>query len=540
MYIKTSIKTNKCIYMYIFTLLLSIITIFIGLNGEKITKQNNYVDFKDDWYANNQKINLEEIYNYSEVTKTLPKMEKDEHLYIFVKSIMVDVYIEDEKIYSYKDYNKDLFGKTPGSYFIDLHINRNYSEKEIKLKIDNVYNDKSGKITNVYFGNSGNIVSNFIFNHLFGIIFSVITVFIGIVYFSLYFILKTHKLTSVRLFNLGLFAIFIGIFMLTDSKCLQILSGNEYAYHMVSEICMLLIVVPIMQFLGRAYQNSSDKKVINILSLLGILNFVICYVLNIINLYDFHESLIITHGTYIVCILYILYLCVKSLLNKNKNEKIHNIGLLGICAGCVVDIVLFRFFAVVESTFFTRLAVLAFLCLEGYQFSQDLLYLYRNQQRTSLLQKLAYEDGLTGLLNRTSYMTDVENLKNNTKGLIAIFDVNDLKKVNDKFGHAEGDNLILTISSTLNEFFSKIGKCYRIGGDEFAFISEENIENEFNKVYKKFVTYLNRYNKNSDKKYVMSVAMGYSLISKENTIENAYKLADQNMYENKKQMKKNK
>jgi len=467
-------------------------------------------------------------------------MEQDEHLYIFVKNIMVDVYVENEKIYSYKDYNKDFFGKAPGSYFIDLHINRNFSEKEIKLKIDNVYNDKSGKVTNVYFGNSGNIVSNFIFNHLSGIILSIVIIFIGIIYFSLYFILKMHKLTSMRLFNLGVLAIFMGIFMLTDSKCLQIISGNEYIYNMISKICMLLVVVPIMQFLGRAYKSSSNKKIINALSILGIMNFAICYILNMINISDFHESIYITHGTYILCVIYILYLCIKSLIHKNKSEKIHNIGLLCICIGCIVDIVLFYFFVIVESSFFTRLGVLVFLCLEGYQFSLDFLYLYRNQQRTSLLHKLAYEDGLTSLLNRTSYINDVEKLKNNNKGLIAIFDVNELKKVNDKYGHTEGDFLILTISSAINEYFSKIGKCYRIGGDEFVFISEENIENEFVKIYKKFTNYLNRYNKNSDKKYTIGVAMGYSLITEKNKIENAYKLADQNMYKNKKQMKKNK
>lgn len=527
-------------FIYVFLLIISIITVCIGLKDEKFTKQNKYKDFEDNWYSEKEEVNLEEIYKYKEVTKKLPKMEKDEHLYIFVKSIMVDVYIEDEKIYSYKDYNKNLFGKTPGSYFIDLHINRNYSEKEIKLKVDNVYNDSSGKIASVYFGNSGNIVSEFVFKHLSGIILSVVIIFIGIIYFSLYFILRMHKLTSMRLFNLGVFAIFIGLFMLTDSKCLQILSGNEYAYHMISQICMLLIVVPIMQFLGRAYQSSSNKKIINALSILGIMNFVICYILNLINICDFHEAIFITHGTYILCVIYILYLCIKSLIHKNKSERIHNIGLIFICIGSIVDIILFYFFAVVESSFFTRLGVLIFLCLEGYQFSQDFLYLYRNQQRTSLLQKLAYEDGLTSLLNRTSYINDVEKLKNNDKGLIAIFDVNDLKKVNDKYGHTEGDNLILTVSSAINEYFSKIGKCYRIGGDEFVFISEENIENEFNKTYKKLINYLNRYNKNSDKKYKIGIAMGYSLITKENKIENAYTLADKNMYKNKKQMKKNK
>lgn len=539
-HIKRERKINKFIYIYVLILIISIATICIGLKIGNTPRKENYIDFSNNWYTNNTKANLEELYKYDEVSKKLPEMENDQHLYIIVKSIMVDVYIGGEKLYSYKDYNKEFFGKTPGTYFIDLHLSKKYSNKEIKLKIDNVYQDTSGKITSAYLGNSGNIISNFIFNHLSGIIFSVVIIFIGVGYFSLYFILKMHKLISMRLFNLGMFAIFIGLFMLTDSKCLQILSGNEHVYHMISEICMLLVVVPIMQFLGRAYENSSSKKIIDSLTFLGIINFAICYLLNLVNIFDYHESLPLTHFTYIICIIYILYLCIKSLINKNKKEIIHNIGLLLICFGCLFDIIIFHFFAKVETTFFIRLGVLAFLCLEGYQFAQDILEIHRNQQRTALLQKLAYEDGLTRLLNRTSFMNDFDKLKNASQGLIAIFDVNGLKKVNDKYGHAEGDNLILTVSSALNENLSSIGKCYRIGGDEFVFISEDIIETQFKKATKKITSYLNRYNKNSDKKYTVSVATGYSIINDKIKIDQAYKIADDNMYKNKVQMKKKK
>lgn len=537
---KDAMKKNKFISIYIIISIISIITKLFGISTEKFKNEKNYEDFSDNWYSNNEVVNLNKLYKYDEVSKKIPKMDEDKHLYIFVKSIMVDVYIDDEKIYTYEDYNKNLFGKTPGSYFIDLHISREYSEKEITLKVDNVYNDKSGRIASVYFGNSGDIVSDFIYKHLSGIIFSVIIIFIGLLYFSLYFILRKSNLTSVRLFTLGLFAIFMGIFMLTDSKCLQLLTGSEYLYHMITETCMLLIVVPLVQFLGRAYKSSSNRNIINFLTILAIANFIICYFLNLINVYDYHESLFITHFTYLLSVIYIFYLCIKSLINRNKKEKIHNIGLLFICFGCVADIILFRFFSVVESSFFTRTGVLIFLCLEGYKFSQDFLYSYRSRQRNDFLQKLAYEDGLTSLLNRTSFNNDFDNLKDSNKGLIAIFDVNDLKKVNDKYGHLEGDNLILTFSSALNEYFSNIGKCYRIGGDEFAFLSDENVEEQFKKTYKKLTNYLNKYNSNSDKKYKVSAAMGYSIINKEIKIEEAYKIADDNMYLNKNEMKKNK
>ena len=54
-----------------------------------------------------------------------------------------------------------------------------------------------------------------------------------------------------------------------------------------------------------------------------------------------------------------------------------------------------------------------------------------------LLSRLAYHDGLTDMLNRTSYMEEIKNISSNgyPELLVAIFDVNNLKFVNDTYGH---------------------------------------------------------------------------------------------------------
>ena len=138
-------------------------------------------------------------------------------------------------------------------------------------------------------------------------------------------------------------------------------------------------------------------------------------------------------------------------------------------------------------------------------------------------------------------MEDMEKLKDCKDGLIAVFDVNDLKKVNDKYGHTEGDNLIVTFTDNMKECISQLGKCYRIGGDEFVFIStEENVEKKFISSYKRLVNNLKKYNNDSDKEYTVSVAMGYCLIYEDTTIEKAFDIADSKMYENKNYIKSKK
>ena len=58
------------------------------------------------------------------------------------------------------------------------------------------------------------------------------------------------------------------------------------------------------------------------------------------------------------------------------------------------------------------------------------------------------------------------------------WDVNNLKYVNDKYGHAAGDVLIQTLSSVLYELSTDRRKVYRVGGDEFVMIIENPVDFE--------------------------------------------------------------
>lgn len=88
-----------------------------------------------------------------------------------------------------------------------------------------------------------------------------------------------------------------------------------------------------------------------------------------------------------------------------------------------------------------------------------------------------YIDALTGLDNRSAYEEHVGRLENGIRGgtadfAIAVFDLNGLKEVNDRFGHEKGDEVIRAAALALKKVFSD-GTIYRIGGDEFIVILED-------------------------------------------------------------------
>lgn len=91
------------------------------------------------------------------------------------------------------------------------------------------------------------------------------------------------------------------------------------------------------------------------------------------------------------------------------------------------------------------------------------------------LEFLAYHDSLTGLPNRRFATLDLTTIISNPNddnllSGIMLVDVDDFKSVNDTFGHDVGDDLLITVSSLMNECLRSKDTVYRIGGDEFMII----------------------------------------------------------------------
>lgn len=90
------------------------------------------------------------------------------------------------------------------------------------------------------------------------------------------------------------------------------------------------------------------------------------------------------------------------------------------------------------------------------------------------LTRSALTDPLTGLLNRNAF----ENLRNTpaplrSAGAVAVIDLNDLKPLNDLFGHRTGDVALQIVARALRVHSRVTDPIYRLGGDEFAIVMPE-------------------------------------------------------------------
>lgn len=142
------------------------------------------------------------------------------------------------------------------------------------------------------------------------------------------------------------------------------------------------------------------------------------------------------------------------------------------------------------------------------------------------LTELSSVDLLTKLYNRNklnNYMAEITESKETPIGLIFL-DINGLKRVNDIEGHIAGDNLIKRAASSLKAAFP--GKdIFRVGGDEFVVITKGIDEEQINKL-------ICTLHKKADA-HKVSFAAGYAMTNNPKEIEKILKIADFNMYNDK-------
>ncbi len=99
-------------------------------------------------------------------------------------------------------------------------------------------------------------------------------------------------------------------------------------------------------------------------------------------------------------------------------------------------------------------------------------------ERIAKLEVLTMTDEVTGLLNRRGFDAQINRAlasanRNGTTGVLAISDVDDFKKINDRYGHLIGDEVLREIARRILANVRETDYVARIGGDEFAILMAE-------------------------------------------------------------------
>jgi len=162
------------------------------------------------------------------------------------------------------------------------------------------------------------------------------------------------------------------------------------------------------------------------------------------------------------------------------------------------------------------------------------------------LKEMAERDALTGLYNRRGFFELGEKIiqsareKRLTLGVFFI-DLDNLKLINDRFGHIEGDEALKSTAFILKNCFRRSDLIARVGGDEFVVIAiNSKMENNFEELLiTRLYNLLHKYNLTSNKEYVLSFSVGYSTFNPQEitTLEHIITVVDEKLYREKQRKK---
>ncbi|HOP31050.1 MAG TPA: GGDEF domain-containing protein, partial [Spirochaetota bacterium] len=161
------------------------------------------------------------------------------------------------------------------------------------------------------------------------------------------------------------------------------------------------------------------------------------------------------------------------------------------------------------------------------------------------LEYYATTDEFTGFVNRRTGLAILEKMhelsfRHGKPFTICYVDINDLKTVNDTYGHAEGDELISAACDAMRESIRQMDTVCRMGGDEFLILFPECDLADAELVWDRITERLHEFNSHSLKPYKVSMSHGileYSPASRD-SIEHILKRVDALMYREKKDYKK--
>jgi two-component system cell cycle response regulator len=156
------------------------------------------------------------------------------------------------------------------------------------------------------------------------------------------------------------------------------------------------------------------------------------------------------------------------------------------------------------------------------------------------LRDMAIKDELTGLHNRRGFLALTQQqfkIANRTKrGMFLVFaDLDNMKWINDTFGHHEGDRALVEFADILNRTFRKADIIARIGGDEFAVLALEAHERSSRILDTRLQERIDARNAEKDHPYMISISKGIVRYDPEKpcSIEEILKRADHLMYRQK-------
>lgn len=487
-------------------------------------------------------------------------LKVDTSLVFRTKNCSVNVWIGNREAYTTDITEAPFYNHSPGTRWNVVPISDHEAGKTIRITIIQAYQDGRAKVDHFYLGDRAAVLLSIVDSQATGFIISLLILFIGFIFFTAWLILNWHRRPKNNsLLWLAVFSFAAGTWCLLETNLFQLFSQNLRLLETLDDMMLVIGGMPLYLYLDSTF-HVFHSRIVRWLCTMDLGYLALATACQYLRLWDYHQTLngaVVTYGI----VATILLVCLFRQQHETDSEQpeaysepyhehrrqfltLQRIGILMLGFGLLGDLLRYLTADVMDRAFIIRIGLFLFIVFFGCGNIYQMTILVEKGRQSEFISKLAYSDGLTGLGNRTAYMEYLRDRTEKTPAKplgIVMFDINNLKQVNDTLGHKLGDDMICTCADLLRESFGQKARLYRVGGDEFmALLEDENQHEKYREAISSFTGCTARWNSQPGVPFQLVVASGAAFAdsSERDALDRAEREADLAMYQNKYSLKK--
>ena len=312
--------------------------------------------------------------------------------------------------------------------------------------------------------------------------------------------------------------------MLGESKLRQLWISNVSILSAVCFLVILLCPVPVLIYMD-SVQKKRYTRMYHAIGYAAVADFVVCTLLHLAGVKDFIETLPVSQGILVITFLTVCITFGIDFFRKRAGEYgLTLIGMLIAMMAVVVEVVS-TYYVVVLSGIFTGIGMLVLLFANIVRTVQSVRDMEIQKKR---IEKENY-DHLTGLPMRSRGEAMIADLIMEQDGCLVFCDMDNLKKINDIYGHKAGDRALGCLGTLLKNVGEPSVAC-RLGGDEFLlFLPEATKDQAQERIKQLFAQFIEKKDEDVEM-HAASLSAGLCMCSRGGNFEEYYNCADKALY----------
>ncbi len=451
------------------------------------------------------------------MTNVLPDSIADNEIMLVATNHQnLEVLVDGESIYVYE--SQSIIGSFYGKYYCFVPITSDMAGKEVTLIFTTDDNVSRTYVELPIIGGSATLLQSVIRNNAFTVATGSFFLLLGIALIigSIAMYAFKFRQKNLAVLMLGLFFALLALSSLSQTGLLSFICSNESFIYLLGYAAQMLMIVPLLCYFIEVL-NFNHRLLVGLCEI-SLISFIVQYIIYLYGTFDFYNMEVITLAIILVCAVYLVYCLGSEFIKYRRKETVFEFIAVLVFAFMAIADVLYRFVFRDYSPLDFNSAC-SFIC--SVILFIDAVRLFAEEvserQGQNMSSQMAFLDGLTRMANRSSYNRHFEQLysnpdvEHNVATIDICLDLSELIQINEKSGYNAGDEIVLGCADCVKKSDKGIGKSYRISGNEFVVIIEDNVEEKVSAFINTFNRTLHEFNSRHTTK--LHVKLGHSSVS---------------------------